>query len=350
MRGDTVATLAHEMKSNLRAFRHTTLASLLAAAVALHAVAVQAQSDAGPRTLAVQLFDEAEALLLKDRVAEACPKYAESYRLDPQLGVLTYLAECYEKNGQLASAWSTFRDAEDLARRRGDARAEPARQRAAALEPKLSYVVIQVPEGVRAPGLEVLRDGTPIAQVLWGTRTAVDTGTHRVEARAPGHKPWLQQVTIADAAQSITVEVPKLAREPAADHVGAGAAGPSAARDNPGASGRIAAIAVGGIGIVGVGVGGFFGLSAQASLSDAKGLCNEADYCTPRGDELRRSAKSKALVATVATGVGVAALVTAGILWFRAPRADISSAPARKPAWALAPAQAGWGLEMSRAF
>lgn len=339
-----MSSLSH--RSFLR--RCALFVTATAALVTWRPLPARAQSDASSRTLAVQLFDEAEALFAKEKVAEACPKYAESYRLDPQLGVLVYLAECYEKNGQLASAWGTFREAEDVARKRGDARADHAHERAAALEPRLSYVVIQVPEKARLPGLEVLRDGEAIAPVLWGSRAAIDAGQHRIAVRAPGHEPWQHEVVIAKEASSTSVDVPVLAAEPA------GTAGtPGAARAAPGTSQRIAAIAVGGLGIVGVGVGGFFGLSAQASLSDSKNLCNEGNYCTPRGDELRHSAKSKALLATVATGVGAAALVTAGVLWFTAPKAgvlDASQPPARKQAWTFAPANNAWGMEVSHAF
>ena len=309
-----------------------------------------AQSDAGSRALAVQLFDEAEALFAKQQLAQACPKYAESYRLDPQLGVLVYLAECYEKNGQLASAWGSFREAEEIARKRGDARGEHARERAGALEPRLSYLTIEVPEGVRVPGLEVLRGGVPVAPVLWSARAAVDAGTHQVEVRASGYKPWRGSVLVSEEGGSATLQVPKLTPLPA----GAGAAlGPADAKAAQGTSRRIAAIAVGGLGLAGVGVGGFFGLSAQSSLSEAKGLCNENDYCTPRGDSLRSSARSKALVATVATGVGAAGLVTAAVLWFTAPKAEPSTARSSAPqrqAWVVAPAPGAWGMEVSHAF
>lgn len=324
----------------------------IAAIVTRSPAPAQAQGDASSRALAVQLFDEAEALLAKAQVAEACPKYAESYRLDPQLGVLIYLAECYEKNAQLASAWGSFREAEEIARKRGDTRGEHAHERAAALEPRLSYVVIQVPEPARLPGLEVLRDGAVIAPVLWGSRAAIDAGPHRLSARAPGYKPWQQDVVIAQDARSTAVAIPVLQADPlAADGRDSGKA--SAGSAAPGTSQRIAALAVGGLGVVGVGIGGFFGLSAQASLSDSKNLCNEANFCTPHGDELRRSAKSKALIATVATSAGAAALVTAGVLWFTAPKAgprDSARASARKQAWTVAPTSNAWGMEISRAF
>jgi len=115
----------------------------------------RAQSDAGSRTLAVQLFDEAEALFAKGNVAEACPKHAEIYRVDPQLGVLVYLAECYERNGQLSSAWSSFREAGEVAQKRGDSRGAHVRERASALERRLSRLVIEVPESARASRFRV---------------------------------------------------------------------------------------------------------------------------------------------------------------------------------------------------
>jgi hypothetical protein len=315
----------------------------------------RAQGDATSRALAVQLFDEAEALLEQQKVAQACPKYAESYRLDPQLGVLIYLAECYEKNGQLASAWGSFREAEEIARRRGDGRGDHARERAGALEPRLSYLVIKVPEGARVAGLEVLRDGALLAPVLWGSRAAIDAGTHRVEARARGHKPWQVEVVVSKEGSATALEVPRL--HPAPSGAPGATAEPDGAPATKGTSRRIAAIAVGGLGLAAVGAGGFFGLSAQSSYSDSKELCNDGGFCTPRGTELRESAQSKALVATIATGAGAAALVTAGVLWFTAPKQEspaprAARGPAKHGAWCVAPAPAlaTWGLGVSRAF
>jgi hypothetical protein len=318
--------------------------ALLIAVVTSAPKLAHAEPDAGARALAVQLFDEAEALFAKGQTAQACPKYAESYRLDPQLGALIYLAECYEKNQQLASAWGSFREAEEIARKRSDPRADEAATRAAALEPRLSYLVIEVPKEARVPGLEVLRDGVTVAQVLWGGRAAIDTGKHQVEARAPGYKSWKQQVEVVKAGSSTTLALPMLAPEPKAK---------SASPASPGTSQRIAALAVGGLGIAAVGVGGFFGLSAQASLSDSKALCNDQNVCTEQGHELRDEASTKALVATITTSVGVAALATAAVLWFTAPKAEQLAKRQRKAprsAWMIAPATAGWGLEAHRAF
>lgn len=320
------------------------LSTLLLLAWALTSRPVSAQ-DASSRALAVQLFDEAEALFSKGSVAEACPKYAESYRLDPQLGALLYLAECYEKNGQLASAWGSYREADELARQRGDARGEQARKKALELEPRLSFLVVRIATKARVPELQILKDGVSMAPVLWGARAAIDPGSHRIEARAPGYKSWSTEVVVADERSTSEVEVPALERLPRATAGGA---------DRPAQSGggqRIAALAVGGLGIVGLGVGGFFGLSAQASQSDSKELCNEKNYCTPDGDKSRRDAQSKALLATISSGVGAAALVAAGVLWFTAPKSEAKAGTRQRATrTSLVAARQHFGLELHHAF
>jgi len=313
-------------------------------------VVARAEADAAARALAVQLFDEAQSLFVDGKFAEACPKYAESYRLDPQLGALIRLGDCYEKNKQLASAWGSFRDAEEMARKRGDARAEMAGERAKNLQPRLSYLTIQVPQAVVVPGLNVTRDGAPVPKVLWGARAAVDAGTYRIAANAPGYATWQNEIAVGDDAVTAQVVVPKLVRVLTPTEPSSRAANP---RTDSGTPRRIAAIAVGGLGLASIATGGFLGLSAQASMSDSKTQCNEQNYCTSRGATLRQSAKSKALVATVVTGVGVAAIATAAVLWFTAPRSErpeSSATASRSSSWVVVPTDNSWGIGAQHAF
>ncbi|HEX5098164.1 MAG TPA: hypothetical protein VFV94_01635, partial [Polyangiaceae bacterium] len=94
---------------------------LTGAFVALSGMLLTAQVSAqDARAAAVLAYDQAEALMAAGKVAEACPRYAESQKLDPQLGTLLHLADCLEKKGQTASAWAAFRDASEIAEQRGD--------------------------------------------------------------------------------------------------------------------------------------------------------------------------------------------------------------------------------------
>ena len=139
------------------------------------------------------------------KFAEACPKLVDSNKLDPAVGTLLYLGECYERNGQTASAWGTFQAAADSARKDGQTdRAKVATDRANALFGKLSKISITVAETARVPALEVKRDGVDVGQATWGVDVPVDPGEHVVTAKAPGKKDWTRRVKIEAGGTSTT--------------------------------------------------------------------------------------------------------------------------------------------------
>src|SRR5215472_5283138 len=102
------------------------------------------------------LFSEGTRLFAAGDLQAACPKFEESKRLEPGIGVTLYLADCYEKTGRLAKAWAEFRDAQYAAARRGDPRANVALERANKLEQRLPRIKVEVPPPASGvPGLEV---------------------------------------------------------------------------------------------------------------------------------------------------------------------------------------------------
>src|ERR1700692_1403813 len=85
------------------------------------------------------LFTEGKRLEGEGRFAQACPKFLASYNLEHRVGTLLNLADCYEKNGQLASAWARFVEARTLAQRAGQNEgADYAQHHPRPLNPKLA--------------------------------------------------------------------------------------------------------------------------------------------------------------------------------------------------------------------
>src|ERR1019366_7836235 len=82
---------------------------------ALTPAAARAQSkDDAARADAA--FTTGKRLLQHGNEAGACAHFAESKRLAPGVGVTLYLADCYQRLGRIASAWTEFQSAEARAR------------------------------------------------------------------------------------------------------------------------------------------------------------------------------------------------------------------------------------------
>jgi hypothetical protein len=188
----------------------------LAVLATLGSLAGRAHADptASEQLLAQNLFEDARRLMNEGKFGEACPKFAESQRLDPGGGTLLNLAVCHEKEGRLASASAEFATALTMANRDGRKdRQQLARERLAVVTPKLPTITVNVAAGAEIEGLEVKVDDATITRAAWGTPVAVDPGAHRVEASAPARKRWTAFLTIERPAQKERVEVPVLASE-----------------------------------------------------------------------------------------------------------------------------------------
>jgi hypothetical protein len=259
------------------------------------------------------LFREARKLFDDGRYAEACPKFAESQRLASAPGTLLNLAGCYEKQGLTASAWATFQSAAAEARRKGRQDWEQlAHDRAAALEPTLSHLTIVVPDASATAGVTIKRDGEEVGRAGWGTAIPVDPGQHSIEASAPGHDTWSQSVQVNAGGASASVTVPALGETTTTPST------PSST--SPGSTQRTVGLIVGGVGLVGIGLGSFFGVQAMNQESDAHTHCRTDLYCSQQGVDLGNSAKTSASVSTLAFIVGGAALAGGVVLYLTAPK------------------------------
>ncbi|MDB4942096.1 MAG: hypothetical protein JWP97_1630 [Labilithrix sp.] len=311
-----------------------TLGRLLTGAALVAGLLVHVSpARAGDEAAAEALFAEAKRLAAQGKLAEACPKFAESNRLDRGAGTLIHLADCYEKNHQSASAWATFKDAASAAQAINRPEWQKlATQRAAALEPRLAKLTINVV--APADKIEVTRDGAPTSPASWGIPIPVDTGTHTVAAGAPGRKPFTTTVTVAKDGDRPEVVVPALEATPAAAVAAAAAPPPRAAPEehaphhDEGAGQRTAGFVVGGIGVAGLAAGAITGLIAIHKNKDSKDACPDDGACGSRDAvDANDSAKTFGVVSTIAFIAGAAGVVGGAILVLTAPR-DASSSRA----------------------
>ena len=94
-------------------------------------------------------------------------------------------------------------------------------------------------------------------------------------------------------------------------------------KTNTGRGQRIAAVAVGSVGVVSMGVGAVLGLQALARSADSRGQCNGANVCEATGVALREEAGSRGNGSTAAIIVGAVAAAGGVALWFTAPAAPV---------------------------
>lgn len=295
----------------------------LALVLFLCLLAPAAFADSGDAAAAEALFSEGKRLMDEGKYAEACPKLAESQRLDPGTGTLLNLATCYENAGQVASAWSTWLSAASSARTAGQSDREIlAREQATALEPKLGRLTIVVPTDKRPQGLTVERDGVALSSATWGTALPTDAGEHRIAVKAPGYEPYETTATVVDG-QAAEITIPDLVPAPEPPPAPATAAPAAAVSDSGGASStKTLGYVLGGVGIVGLGVGTVFGILAISTNDQSKQECLAPAYteCNADGVTLRNQAMTYGNVSTVAIIAGAALTATGAVLVITSPK------------------------------
>lgn len=329
----------------------------VAASLVVFVMSFAPHAAAGDAAAAAEvLFSEGKNLVQAGNYAAACPKFEESQKLDPGMGTLYRLADCYEHLGRTASAWAAFLEVAGSAKTSGQqARADDAKKRAAEIEPNLAKLSIRVADPDLA-GLVVKRGDLAVGKAQWNTAMPVDPGHVAVVASAPGRKTWHGTVAV-EARSSSRIDVPKLELEPAAPAPASRSTGGAEAGPSSFGTQRTLAIAAGAAGVVGLGIGSAFGLVSMSKGSDADARCDADNFCDNAGLELRRDAIDAGDLSTIGFVAG-GVLVAAGVvLWVTAPPRGASSSGAarlypatadlpRAPRVGLAPRWAGLALHM----
>jgi hypothetical protein len=319
------------------------------------ATGVAGAQGASDKATAEALFDQGVRLMKQNNFAEACPKLEESDRIDPAVGTLLYLGECYERVGKTASAWATFREAASLANNSNQAdRARVAAGRAQVLDPKLSRLSVELaPEVARIAGVVVKRGTQRLEPSLYGTPLPVDPGDYKIEVTAPGYETWTTPIKVESGGASASVRVPGLVKSatppapapapilatptPDASAKAKTSMLPPAGSAPPHDSGGITTqqtlgLLVGGVGLVGAGLGGYFGVRAISKNSDAEEHCPKSGFCEDDdGLTLTDKAKKNATASNIAFIAGGVLVATGAVLYLTGGRSSSADRVALVP-------------------
>ncbi len=305
--------------------------------------------SAGNKAAAEAIFEQGKLLMQSGDYRQACSKFEASQKLDEGIGTLLYLADCYEKVGRTASAWAIFKEAASLAGAQSQVtRQKMAAERARALEPRLVKLTIEAAAGNESIlGFEVSNDGVSIPSAQYGAPIPVDPGSHRIQASAPGKKSYAEVITVTQGSAHTTIPLltnlaaaesstnqavasaapnnnsPTAVGSPAALPISETPAATSSLGERNGPSGskqRVVSYALGGLGLVGIGIGTYYGLSAIHDNSQSKNDCpTNPNLCTDTGVSLRNDALSKGRISSVAFVAGGAALAAGAVLYLAVP-------------------------------
>ncbi|RYE93127.1 MAG: hypothetical protein EOO75_05075, partial [Myxococcales bacterium] len=136
-----------------------------------------AAADPNDVLLAESLYQSGKQLFDAGKFADACPKLAESQKLDPAGGTALLLGTCWDRAGKIALASVAYQEALALARRdrRAD-REKQAAERIKALETEVPRLRIALSPGATRYGslLQVSRDGEPLVGAAIGVDLLVD--------------------------------------------------------------------------------------------------------------------------------------------------------------------------------
>lgn len=307
--------------------RFTRSAFILAVMLGGAAWSGAAFAQAGSPADAARLFDEANALMDKKDFQTACPKLERVIQIVPEAaGARLALGECFEGLGKTASALRAYELAVvALAKANDRARLAKTEQKVSALAAKVATLTLELGvQASNAKGLVVTLEGSAVPRTELGTARKLDAGTYGVEASADSMRPFKASVTLADGEKKsvrvelegqradVQPEVTTLPQLPTAPDV-------SSATSYWGGQ-RIAAVVIGGVGVVGLGVGAALGVTAMSTLDESASSCNdETDICSSQtGIDLRDEAILQSHVSTVGFVAGGALLGLGAVLFFTA--------------------------------
>jgi len=301
------------------------------AAALFSILALTSAAHADKKDRADALFKQGKKLMAEKHYADACSAFEESFKLDPAVGAQLNLGKCYEEWGKLGRAFLAYQAAEKLAKDTKDDRLGDIHALVESLDSQAPRLTIKLPKDAPA-NVVVTFDRTPVT--TFGEPFVVDPGPHTIEYGVGAQKK--QRIVPMDrgAESEVTLELTKGMTDaesgegPAptkAEPTSRAAETSEPAR--PGRSMRIGGIALGGAGVLAIGVSSVMTLSARGKYRDAldKYCGGMTDTCDSMGLDITHDARSTANTATIIFAVGLAAVGGGVALYLLAPDGSSSS-------------------------
>jgi hypothetical protein len=185
----------------------------VAAMLVLNSTLASAEPE---RPEAEQLLRRGRKLMAQKKFTEACAAVEESQHLNPALGTLLTIADCFEQLGRTASAFMAFNEAAVWAGRNNEVRREElATRRAQALEARLVFVAVDLAGPRIGAVAQVVDDATHGVGPRWAldsttSNMPLDPGTYSLLVSANGHVTAVLKFEVHATPGVLRLEVPAL--------------------------------------------------------------------------------------------------------------------------------------------
>ena len=261
-----------------------------------------------------KLFEEGRSLAKAGDYEGAARKFLEAHVMEPSVGALLNLGDCYEKLGRFASARTRFLEAVRLAGPTDPGRASEARARATKLDAQIAWIDFA---HATTNAAKVTIDGDAVPT---GTeRVAVDPGNHEVVVSTTGgERRTIVRLGAGESTAPISLDAPKKEKDKTPPTPG-GDLDPAPATTDGWSNMQWIGVGAAGVGAISLGVGAVFGVMAANQKSTLDEACPNYPQCPQSKEADVRTryddASSSATAATIGVVVG-AILVAGGVALF----------------------------------
>jgi hypothetical protein len=235
--------------------------------------------------------------------AEACRRFAESYRLEPALGTRLNLGLCQAETGRLFESAVNLRAVlGELAK--DDPRRALAEHTLTAIRGQIPRLRLTLPNP--RPGLSIEHGTERIDPAALGRFTELGAGSHEFVVHAPGHRAarFVLDIANGDSKELVLSVGPLIPEDPEAAEQTLSDGGLAEEESSTTRTWGYALAGVGGAALVAAGVGGILILD---NLNVVDEECTADKQCSPEGLAAGRRGRNLELFSISAAGVGVLA-------------------------------------------